>query len=164
MKYILIALSAALIIFSNASAANTEYKITRIQYTANDGVRYDSARRNVFITNSQVRLNGSLFRLKAEISNTNYLGGDRDVYEQYQISHVGGSDYRLTDPSGNVSSAEILRLNPLRILFGSGVLVDLRQVSYIGWDRNPNIRTIQTIDDAINDVIENETEIGSLGF
>lgn len=163
MKHLSVAALVALALISGAVSAATEYKLTRLQYTASDGVRYDSARRNLYIVGSQAIVKGSTFKMKSEIVVGNYLNGDRDVYEQYKFTSNGNS-LRLVDPSGRVSHATVLRVSPLRIKFDTGVIANFRQVSYTGRDRNPGINSIQTVSEAIEDVVTNEVELGPIGF
>ena len=165
MKYLALVLTSALFLFVSIGAvsANTEYKLTRIQYTASDGIRYDTARRNLHIIDSQLLISGSAFWMKAEINNTNYIPGDRDVFEKYRYK-VSGSTLHLTDSKGRKSTATLMRTNPLRVKFDTGVIINARIVSPAGFDRNPQIKSLQTIDQAIDDVIANDTEIGPIGF
>ena len=162
MKNVLIAITL-LAVSSFAMAGNAEYKLTRIQYTASDGVRYDTARRNLHIVDSQAIIKRSTFFFKSEIVVGNYLNSDRDTYEKYSFT-VNGSNVRLVDSSGRVSNATILRSSPLRLQFDTGVILSFRQVAYTGRDRNPHITTIQTVNGAIDNVVENEREIGPIGL
>lgn len=165
MKHLILALVLAS--FSAVSmAAVNEYKLTRIQYTAADGVRYDTARRNLYLTDSQAVLDTSTkqFWLKAEITVGNYVPGDRDVFEKYVYSSAGGNKLNLVNSKGQRSTATILRASPLRLSFDTGVILNFRDVSYSGRDRNPSIRSLETMNNAIEDAVANDAPIGQIGF
>jgi len=166
MKYSILILAAAMFLVpvGDAVSANAEYKLTRIQYTATDGVRYDTARTNLHIVDSQAVISSRAFWLKAEIVNGNYFSGDRDVFEKYRYRSADGKTLRLVNSKGEHSRATILRTSPLRIKFDTGVILNFRQVAATGVDRNPQIKSIQTVNEAIDDVVANEIEIGQIGF
>jgi len=164
MKNVILAV-VLMAVSSLTFAADTEYKLTRIQYTASDGVRYDTVNNNLHIIDSQAAISSRAFWMKAEIVNGNYLPGERDVFEKYRYRiSADGVTLRLVNSLGEKSTARILRASPLRIEFDTGVTLNFRQVGYTGRDRNPQITTLQTIDQAIDDSIANDLEIGPIGL
>lgn len=161
MKKLLLALVVSFSVVGFALAETSEYRVSRIQadfinpFTGGQ-MRGDTVIGSLSIVRSQAFVSDSALWLKVEFCATPYFPGCREVFEKYQFKSFDGTYLQVVDSFNRPGRIKVLRMEPLRAVLPGNVTIDFREVAFSGKDRHRDIATLQSIRDALDDIVEND--------